>query len=316
MTETEEPKGVAFIKDALAERLGRPAAIRSMKSDPSEWYIFDPCFSVIQRGVGSSNRGYRSGIQVRNGDISFYNVHSRTPAKLLKTNLKQRPKAIISAAEGCLHMRNYHYLHFSSRKISRQTGARRWADTVRVIESPVWRDFKNEIERDLGSIVKDLFPELPSTGKAGTGEAVRGSDFCLLLADYNQIEFAMTDRLAAQRAAEVIDAAWHLFACLYPWEQSRRRDASLRRAMLSSPGLRDCEYEQIAGIPLSDCDGSAVEAAHIIPYARGGSDRAWNGVWLCAKHHRATEGKLTGRRNGQNLADIQVRFTGHESNFE
>ena len=316
MTEVEAPRGVAFLKDALAERLGRPAAIRVAKSRPSEWYIFDPCFSVIQRGVGSSSRGYRSGIQICNREICFYNVHSRTPAKLLKTNLKQRPEAIISAAEGSLHLRDYHYLHFSSRKVSRQTGAKRWADTVRVIESTQWKDFKEEIEEDLSGIVKDLFPELPSAGKAGTGEAVRGSDFCLFLADYDRIEFASTDSLAAQQAAEVIDAAWHLFSCLYPWEPLRKRDASLRRAMLSSPGLCDCEYEQITGVPKSDCDGSAVEAAHIIPYARGGSDRAWNGVWLCAKHHRATEGKLSGRRSGQDLSDVQVRFVAREDSDE
>lgn len=125
MTEIEEPRGIAFIKDALAERLGRPAATRVAKSNPLEWYIFDPCFAVIQRGVGSAIRGYRSGIQVTGTDISFCNVHSRTPAKLLKTNLKQRPEAIINAAEGCLHLRSYHYLHFSSRQVSRQTGAKR-----------------------------------------------------------------------------------------------------------------------------------------------------------------------------------------------
>ena len=86
--------------------------------------------------------------------------------------------------------------------------------------------------------------------------------------------------------------------------------------MLSSPGLCECEYERIAGVPKLDCDGSAVEAAHIIAYARGGSDRAWNGVWLCAKHHRATEGRLSGRRSGQDLSDVQVRFAAREDNDE
>lgn len=214
MIEVAEPRGVAFIKDALAERLGRPAASRVAKSNPSEWYIFDPCFAVIQRGVGSASRGYRSGIQVNNGDVSLYNVHSRTPAKLLKTNLKQRPEALINAAEGGIHLRDYHYLHFSSRKMSCQTGGKRWADTVRVIESPTWEDFKREIESDLEGIVKDLFPNLPSAGKAGPGEAIRGSNFCLFLADYHRIELAKSDEIAAKRAAEVIDAAWHLFSCL------------------------------------------------------------------------------------------------------
>jgi 5-methylcytosine-specific restriction endonuclease McrA len=308
VAELEEPRGVAFIKDALAERLGRPAATRVVKNNPSEWYIFDPCFAVIQRGVGSNNRGYRSGIRVDNSDISFSNVHSRTPAKLLQTNLKQRPEALLNAAEGCRHLRRYHYLYYSSRKVSRQTGAKKWIDTVRIIESSTWKSFKRELESDLNSIVDDLFPELPSAGRVGTGEAIRGNYFYLLLADYRRIELAKTDDLAAQRAAEVIDAAWHLFSCLYPWESPKKRDASLRRAMISNPGLCNCEYDQIVGAPKSDCDSSAVEAAHIIPYARGGSDRSWNGIWLCSKHHRMTEGRLAGCRDRSDLSRVQVRF--------
>lgn len=313
MTEIEEPRGVTFIKDALAEQLGRPAAARVVKSNPSEWYIFDPCFSIIQRGVGSAKRGYRSGIRVDDRDISFSNVHSRIPAKLLRTNLKQRPEALINAAEGCLHLRRYHYLHYSSRKISRQTGAKRWVDTAKVIESRIWEDFKRELESDLSGIVNDLFPELASAGRVGTGEAIRGSDFCLLLADYHQIEFAKTDKIAAQRAAEVINAAWHLFSCLYPWESPKKRDASLRRAMLSNPGLRNCEYAQIVGAPELDCDELAVEAAHIVPYARGGSDRSWNGIWLCPRHHRMTEGRLAGSRDRSALSSVQVKFLACEA---
>lgn len=313
MAACKEPRGVSFLKDALAERLGRPAATRAAKGNPSEWYIFDPCFAVIQRGMGESKRGYRSGIQVNNEDIAFVNIHSRTPAKLLRTNLRQRPEALINAAESCLHLRRYHYLHYSSRKVSRQTEAKKWIDTVRIIESPRWKRFKQELESDLNGIAKDLFPDLPSTG-VGTGEVVRGSYFYLLLADYPRIESAKTE-VAAQRAAEVIDAAWHLFSCLYPWEAPKKRDASLRRAMLSNPGLQPCEYDQIIDAPESSCDGLSVEAAHIIPYARGGSDRAWNGLWLCPKHHRMTEGRLTGSRNRSDLSQVNVRFLSHESSL-
>ncbi len=85
--------------------------------------------------------------------------------------------------------------------------------------------------------------------------------------------------------------------------------------MLSKPGLCGCEYDQIIDAPQSDCDGSAVEAAHIIPYARGGSDRAWNGVWLCSKHHKMTEGRLSGCRDRSDLMSVQVRFTAHEGNL-
>ena len=45
----------------------------------------------------------------------------------------------------------------------------------------------------------------------------------------------------------------------------KKRDASLRRAILSSPGLCDCEHEQIAGVPKTEGDGTAVEAAISFP---------------------------------------------------
>lgn len=309
ITKPVAPRGVSFLQDALASRLGRPAAIRPVKGQLSQWYIFDPCFTVLQRGTGSNQRGYRSGIFVDDREVYFYNVHARTPAKLLRTNMLQRPEAILNAAERSMHLRRYHYLHFSSRSVSRQTGGKKWRDTVRVIESTSWDKFKNEISKDPSLLVRDMFPPLPSAGKVGSGEAVRGSDFCLLLANYFRIEYAKSDEVAEKRASEVIDAAWHLFSCLYPWDSPKQRDSSLRRAMLSKPGLLECEYSKIENADVDDeCCDKGVQAAHIIPYARGGSDRYWNGLWLCAKHHRLTEGRIVGSRSRSDPLQLQVRL--------
>jgi 5-methylcytosine-specific restriction endonuclease McrA len=302
---------VVFLQEALAERMGRPAAIRVVKGNTSKWYISDPSFSVIQRGTGSNPRGYRSGIFVDNDEIGFHNVHSRTPALLLRKNLLQRPEALLFASERTRHLRGYHYLHFSSRIASRTSCGKKWADTVRIIETSSWDEFKQQISMDPCALVRDMFPELSSAGKIGTGVPVRGSDFYLLLAEYRKIEFAKSDEVAARRASEVIDAAWNLFACLYPWDAPRARDASLRRAMLSKPGLLDCEYKKIANSDCSDCDGSAVQAAHIVPHARGGSDRYWNGMWLCSKHHQMTEGRVTGSRSRVNPVELNVRLIGY-----
>lgn len=269
-----------------------------------------PSFAVIQRGVGSNSRGYRSGIFVDNDQINFFNIHSRTPAMLLRRNLLSRPEALLNAAELTVHLRSYHYLHFSSRSLSRATGAKTWAETIRVVESPSWKDFRSEISSETSSLIRDMFPKLPSAGKVGTGEAVRGSDFCLLLADYSSIENAESDDVAEERASQIIETAWHLFYCLYPWDSPKRRDDSLRRAMLSKsgPGLLGCEFSKIEGSCDSECDGSAVQAAHIVPHAHGGSDRFWNGVWLCAKHHRMTEGRVIGGRSRSNPVDLTVRL--------
>jgi len=308
LTKLEAPRGVLFLQEALAERMGRPAAIRAVKSNTSQWYISDPSFSVIQRGTGSNPRGHRSGIFVDNDEISFHNVHSRTPALLLRRNLLQQPEALLIASERTRHLREYHYLHFSSRAASRASGGKKWDDTVKIIESSSWDEFKQQISTDPCALVRDMFPELPSAGKVGTGVPVRGSDFYLLLADYRKIELEKSDEAAARRATEVIDAAWNLFACLYPWDSPRARDASLRRAMLSKPGLLDCEYNKIKDSDCSDCDGSAVQAAHIVPHARGGSDRYWNGMWLCSKHHRMTEGRVKGSRSRSNPLELDVRL--------
>ena len=102
---TEAPRGVTFLKEALAQRMGRPAAIRAVKGSLTQWFIFDPSFAVIQRGAGSNSRGYRSGIFVDNNQINFFNVHSRTPAMLLRKNLLEQPEALLNAAERTLHLR-------------------------------------------------------------------------------------------------------------------------------------------------------------------------------------------------------------------
>ena len=54
----------------------------------------------------------------------------------------------------------------------------------------------------------------------------------------------------------------------------------------------------------AECDG-IVQAAHIKPHHKGGSDKLTNGLWLCEKHHRMTEGKLTGSRD---LEHIDVKY--------
>jgi hypothetical protein len=51
------------------------------------------------------------------------------------------------------------------------------------------------------------------------------------------------------------------------------------------------------------CSGQT-EGAHIKPHKKGGSDKLPNGVWLCQRHHRLTEGKLDGKR-GLNVFEVK-----------
>ncbi|MFN9941406.1 MAG: hypothetical protein ACK56I_18195, partial [bacterium] len=98
------------------------------------------------------------------GKIRFYNVHSRSSAKLLRANLLQRPEALLNAAEKTLHLRRHHLLYFSSRSKSRKAAGKRWEDFVKIIESSIWKEFKAELEKNPRGLVLDMFPELPSAG--------------------------------------------------------------------------------------------------------------------------------------------------------
>lgn len=71
---------------------------------------------------------------------------------------------------------------------------------------------------------------------------------------------------------------------------------------------RKCEFRSIQGSSqeMFDAEGSGVvQAAHIKPHSKGGSDKLTNGLWLCEKHHRMTEGKLTCSRD---LESIDVKY--------
>ncbi|MEO8461101.1 MAG: HNH endonuclease signature motif containing protein [Dokdonella sp.] len=171
--------------------------------------------------------------------------------------------------------------------------------------------FRTQLRDEAMHIPSDLFPNLASVGLARTGDSLRGYYFELLLADRRSVP---ADRkklnVAVRNASTIVQAAWHLFACLYPWEPIAVRRAGLRRAMAGTLGVGACEYRSISNTPASRCDDTQVQAAHIVPYALGGNDRPWNGLWLCEKHHRETEGKISGRRDPSNLSRVTVRFDG------
>ena len=314
---------VEFLRDALAEKLGRPAALRQVKNNPSQWWVTDPCFSILQRGIGAS-RDYRAGLYIdfddyhywqygskikgSHGSVYFYTVHSRSSAKMLKQNLSARPESILVSARESMHLRKGHYLAYASRSLAKKSKGKTWRDYMKVISCYTWSAFAEELDGKSSLLVRDLFPILPSAGRVGTGEAIRGHDFMLLLADLQWLH-TEDDQAAYSAAKEIVNAGWNLFSCLYPWEPEKRRDAALRRTMEARKIEKSCEYHLISGSPPCECDDLPVQAAHIVPYALGGSDRPWNGLWLCPKHHRITEGFLKGSRLFQDINKVNVRYT-------
>lgn len=306
-----EPLAVELVREALSERLGRPAASRAAKTGRGYWIVSDPCFAVLQRGPAGGRRDYRTGIAVRPDGIYFDLWYARGSAQLLRENLRRHPELIERAARATQELRRSdHFLAYGSRRESQAMGRGVARGVLRRILSDEWPAFQSQLRREAVEIADDLFPDLPSAGRVGTGESLRGYVFVLQLADRRALSASLPLADLDRNARRIVRGAWHLFSCLYPWEPTRARRADLRRALRAALGVGGCEYGVIRDAPRSPCDDSAVQAAHIIPYIRGGNDRPWNGLWLCGKHHRETEDRLAGRRYPGDLTRVAVRFVG------
>jgi hypothetical protein len=299
----ELPSTVVHVLDATSERLGRPAHCRKVRGR-QEWYVHDLVFSFVQRGMRKGQTGYRVGykIDIAHQDIRFVLVHSPLIAQLFKHNLVL--SSMIAVLQATEKARDRHWIYRSSRQalLSGSDGA--------VIEGGSVNEFVNRLEEfdRRHGFVKDMFPKRRNTGKGEGAAPVAGNTFYLGLANRTEV---LNSREAVRL---LVERTWPLFLCLYPVEPIEKRSASLARSMRAAKIPQECEFSRIKGFELVDsgslpsplCRGM-VQGAHIKPDALGGSDRAENGIWLCEYHHRATEGKLSGRRNGTSL---EVQFIG------
>lgn len=297
-----EPRTVRLIREALSEKLGRPASARAEKGRASVWVVSDPAFAWIQQGTGGL-KGYRSGIMVAQDIIKFYNVHSRALAENLKSNLAADPYAVVRAADATHDLRGSHALQWSSALRYQQGDPR--AEAVHF--SKDWKTFHDELLAFVELLPADLFPSLPNSGKGGGPGKFRGTHFALELAETRHLSELPDEEAAAAVAGRIVEAAWELFACYYPWEPMKQRSTDLARFMRSAGITQQCEHHFIDGFEASPCEGR-LEAAHIKPDSHGGSDRPWNGLWLCQLHHRRTEGRLRGSRDRANPSVVRVRF--------
>lgn len=298
MVQPPPPKCVRWLTDALSKKLGRPAYCRKVKNQNS-WYVFDPVWSHVQYGQRNSFTGYRVGFSVDlDGNLlEFTLVHSPITARRFKEACSI--EHIISALDKLGPYRRVNYLVYSSRSERDDKRKMRRFDenSASEIVSTI-REFDSNHD-----LIKDLFPVLSSTGIRG-GKAKRaGNTFYLGLVN------PLSRMRSIKIADKIVDASWGLLSSLYPDEPIQRRDAALRRSMVSKKMPLKCELEAISfktKLPFPKACSGRIEAAHIKPHAFGGSDKAENGVWLCAFHHRLTEGKLSGKRMTEY---ISVKYT-------
>lgn len=293
----ELPKVVRWLVEGVSGKLGRPAHCRKVKNR-DEWFVYDPVFSFVQRGMNSGGSGYRVGYHFLAVDhsIVFTLVHSPIMARLFKRNLDL--PSMIEVIRSTGEYRKCHWVYRSSKRAVRQGG-----DGER-IESPDLEDFADQIQafdRSCG-FIDDMFPTRSNTGKGAGKAPSAGNTFYLLLAEKARM---LRSKPGIDR---LVDRTWPLFLCLYPLKPRERRAAGLARSLRVRGIPKMCEFSSIRmsrkrGIsPV--CRGE-IQGAHIRPDSLGGSDRPENGIWLCEYHHRATEGRLAGNRNGDALS---VRF--------
>lgn len=292
---SEPPRIVRWVSDAVSVHLGRPAQVRAEKNG-RYWFVNDPTFAYLQVGLKTGVTDYRAGFLVESNPdvISFGMFHTPTLAQLFRSNVSF--KSILQVLDATQQYRRSSLLAYSSKQQAKIGG-----NNAR-FEHTKHQDFRSElVAHDIqNNLVKDLFPVLPNQGK-GVGKAHKaGNDFILLLANKATV--------LARKApvVQVIEAAWPLFQCLYPKQSPRKRDASLAAKLRTARIAQVCEFSQIKGRAMfkvgNTCEGR-IEGAHIKPDAFGGSDEPSNGLWLCQRHHTATEGFLKGKRGSVHAAN-------------
>ena len=109
------PKAVSRLVDATSEKLGRPAHCRKVNNQ-HEWYINDPVFSFVQRGMRKGKTGYRVGYNINTStrEIRFVLVHSPLIAQLFKRNLVV--DSLISVLQSTGRFRQSHWVYRSSKQ--------------------------------------------------------------------------------------------------------------------------------------------------------------------------------------------------------
>jgi hypothetical protein len=281
--------------EALTFRLGRPACCRKVKN-LEQWFVSDPVFSFVQKGMKKGVTGYRVGywfhFDTQPNDVWFCLVHSPLMAKLFKHNLVL--STLIEVIQRTAEFRKTHWLYRSTRLAQRHgyDGDRIESGSVAEFVAQI-RDFD-----EAQGFIQDMFPKTWNRGRKGTlgkHATVAGNTFYLLLCD----QPATLDSRAA--VARLVESSWPLFLCLYPIEPIERRYTDLARSLRGKNIPRVCEFGAIKLPPGASIDRlcrGEVQGAHILPDSQGGSDRVENGLWLCEYHHQVTEGHLAGRREG------------------
>jgi hypothetical protein len=297
----KHPAFVEMMCDALSAVMMRDAKIiQGRETQNHVWYIVDPVFGITGYDRNSGRRDYRAGFQITqvghgSFEVAFNLVHCPAMAKRFRENLKSDPTPLIEAISGLLRFRKDAAgdigirISYDSRK---EYAEKRKAGKTKGINCTVDIEIEGKTSKTKLSdplFAADLFPEKGP---------IAGNHF--YLGPISDEEFLEREVYSEKRLKRFMTIMWPVFALLYPSDYRRKRINGLRRAMVRARIKIKCEKSLIQGLKNSRCQG-ALEAAHIRPYHRNGSDKPDNGLWLCQKHHRETEGKIQGNRDAITL---------------
>lgn len=284
------PIEVECLFDAVSQRLGREACIRQVKNEET-YFILDNAFSYFQKADRDRQVGYRTGYCFNRGAtateasyLQFIMVHSPIMFSFFQQNFDYA--TFRNMLEETAPYRNFHYMYYVLYDKSREKKEKF------EIEHNDINDFLKEVDavEEKYGFAKTIF------SRKNSSQHNLGNTFYL--------DLAWRPRL--RDIPDIVEKTWNLFLWLYPSKPLFTRDASLYRSMQKIE--RKCEFRSIQGLPQeildAECSG-VVQAAHIKPHSKGGSDKLTNGLWLCEKHHRMTEGRLTGSRD---LESIDVKY--------
>jgi hypothetical protein len=294
MESNKQPKIVDAILNAVSEKLGREAIVRQVKNT-NEWIILDIAFSYFQKADRNRQVGYRSGFSYfidkgNNKRLMFMMVHTPIMFQFFHDNFDyQIFRDIAIKTDKFKKFPVMCYKIYNSQKIGTFYGGN-YENLDNLLTE------MDCLEEQLG-FAKKLF------SKSNSSKAGLGNTFYFDIANGN-------NNLTIKNIPEIIDISWPLFMWLYPSKPLFTRDATLNRAMKHI--YKECEVSKIKDLPATiadePCEGE-LQAAHIKPHHLGGNDKVGNGLWLCEKHHKLTEGHLKGART---LEDVNVMYTKKE----
>ena len=269
------------IVQIVSEKIGREAICRKVKNR-DEYFILDLAFSYFQKAERNTRNDYRSGyLYYKKGKINhlFFVIASPIMMSFFSKNfIYDEFKEIILKTS---KYRDSNYLRYCLSLKGKE-----------IIREQNIYDFIDELD----NLEKSDFRKVVLKKNIHSATGI-GNIFVLTLArNFNENDIK-----------KIISKSFNLFLWLYPSNPLFKRNASLNRS-LANKVVRNCEIRQIKFLPKSIfneiCSGQ-IEAAHIKPHKNGGSDKLSNGLWLCNKHHRLTEGKLSGKRS---IEQIEVKY--------